>query len=481
LSWGDSTCSGTEWGTCSWEEIPAVLEPGVGQNTTLKAEVGGSQSCAYRHVSARTALYVNDGKQGSEASISYPTCDPKPDPVSVKVPWEAPWGKIGDELTVTVVAQVPAATAMRCSFDYIYTYEASGSQPEQYNPPVQPEQTDLKIPSSAARSYAEKCGPCGGSDSGVRFSDISGEVALRPDCRENAWKVAEYATIPCVDDHVRTGEDSSAILSFEDMTTYVMKPETEIILDVLPQKDASVTLVSGNIWEKVKKMIREGQMEVRMSQAVMGIKGTTVVCEETGNTSTLKVLEGTASFTSKATGEEILVNAGEMATATENGLSQPQSFDVDAEKKAWEKLATEPENTGTETATSEVIFNNWNMGSVENSPSCNPSFTITEPYMITYVDTYHWNYGRGTEEAGPITIRCTDGVMEYTWLAETKPGQGGVPNAWWIIHPNWAIPAGTYEIVDSDADTWSQNSESKGCGFSRVEGYPVDEKILYGD
>jgi hypothetical protein len=37
LSWGDSTCSGTEWGTCSWEEIPAVLEPGVGQNTTLKA------------------------------------------------------------------------------------------------------------------------------------------------------------------------------------------------------------------------------------------------------------------------------------------------------------------------------------------------------------------------------------------------------------------------------------------------------------
>ncbi len=218
-----------------------------------------------------------------------------------------------------------------------------------------------------------------------------------------------------------------------------------------------------------------------MSQAVMGIKGTTVVCEETGSTSTLKVLEGTASFTSKATGEEILVNAGEMATATENGLSQPQSFDVDAEKNAWEKLATEPENTGTENATSEVIFNNWNMGSAENSPSCNPSFTISEPYMITYVDTYHWNYGKGTEEGGIITIRCNDDMMEYTWPVETKPGQGGVPNAWWIIHPNWAIPAGTYEIVDSDTDTWSQNSESKGCGFSRVEGYPVDEKILYGD
>jgi hypothetical protein len=343
LSWGDEKCSGTEWGTCSWDEIPAVLEPGVGQNTTLKAEVGGSQSCAYRHVSARTALYVNDGKQGSEASISYPTCDPKPDAVFVKVPWEAPWGKIGDTLTIAVVAQVPSATAMHCSFNYIYTYEVSGSQPKQNTPITQLEPVERQKPIQNPESYVESCGPCGGSDSGVRFSDINGQVDVRPDCKENAWKTAEIRTIPCVDDHVRTGEDSSAILSFADMTTFVMKPETEIILDTPPQKDSRVKLVSGRIWENIKKMITEGSMEVEMSQAVLGIKGTTIICEETGSTSILKVLEGTASFRSKATGKEILVSAGEMATATENGLSQPRPFDVDAETASWATLTSKTE------------------------------------------------------------------------------------------------------------------------------------------
>ncbi len=386
LSWGDQTCSGSEWGTCSWDKIPAFLEPGVGQNTTLTAEVGGSQSCAYRHVSARTALYVNNGRQESEASVSYPTCDPKPAAIFVKVPWEAPWGKIGDELTITVVAQVPAVAAMHCGFNYIYAYEASGSQPKQNTPMTQPESLELPEPqqehelpmptqteisegiiplpkgsddgspsgdgkdgntNSNSGSDMQPCIPCQYGDSGVRFTDISGQVDLRPFCNENAWKTAEIKTIPCVDDHVRTGEDSSAILSFPDMTTFVMKPESELVLDTAPRKDQKVRLVSGHIWENVKKMITEGSMEVEMSQAVAGIKGTTIVCEETGRTSTLKVLEGTASFRSKATGEEISVSAGEMATATEEGFYPPQPFDIDTETASWEPLTSKIEKINT--------------------------------------------------------------------------------------------------------------------------------------
>jgi tetratricopeptide (TPR) repeat protein len=516
LSWRDPDCSGTEWGTSSWEALPAVLEPAVGQNTTLTAEVGGSQSCSGRHVNAYTKLAVGDRDLSPIADVSFDSSDPKPAPVSVKVPWEAPWGKMGDTLTVTIVANVPGAVALHHYLNYVYAYEASGSQPEQLNVPKQSEssvqtnpQQEHELPAPAPTYVSEGTQPlpkgsdddyssgdgedkdtnkvdydCYGGlnvDSGARFSDLSGQVDIRPGNKENAWKTAEIKTIPCVCDHVRTGEDSCAIISFADMTTFVMKPETEIILDTPPTKDARTKLVSGRIWENVKKMIREGSMEVEMSQAVAGIKGTTIVCEETGSSSTLKVLEGTARFTSKATGEDILVSAGEMVTATESSISAPQSFDVDAENASWEELAPKPEDTGKETGTNEVIFNNWNLGSVDNSPSCNPSFTITEPYMITYVDTYHWNYGKGTEAGGIITIRCNDDMMEYTWPVETKSGQGGVPNAWWIAHPNWAIPAGTYEIVDSDADTWSQNSESGGCGFSKVEGYPVDEKVLYGE
>ena len=339
-SWKDDPvkpkCSGTVWGTCAWEELPAVIPPGVGQNTMLRAEVGGSQSCAYRHVSARTELAINDRNLNEiYAHISYPTCDPKPAPVSVKVPWQAPWGKIGDTLTVTVIAQVPGAVSNHFYYNYIYAYEAPGSQAEHTAPPPQAKKPDLKAPKPVPGNIPEACGPCGGSDSGVRFSDVSGEVDLRPDCKERAWKTAEIATVPCVDDHVRTGEDSSAILTFADMTWFVMKAETEIILDVAPRQDAKIKLVSGNIWEKVKKMVREGQMEVEMSQAVTSIKGTTIVCEETGSSSTLKVLEGTAGFTSKTTGKGILVSAGKMATATPSGLSLPRAFDVAAEKANW--------------------------------------------------------------------------------------------------------------------------------------------------
>ena len=132
-----------------------------------------------------------------------------------------------------------------------------------------------------------------------------------------------------------------------------------------------------------------------------------------------------------------------------------------------------PQNSlSPETTKSIEIFNNWNTGGVDNNPSCIPSFTVSGPYMITYADTYHWNYGQGTKEGGTITLRRNDGIMYGPWQVETKPGQGSVPNAWWIAHPNETIPAGTYTIIDSDSSTWSQNSGSNGCGFSKVEGNP---------
>jgi hypothetical protein len=126
------------------------------------------------------------------------------------------------------------------------------------------------------------------------------------------------------------------------------------------------------------------------------------------------------------------------------------------------------------------IFNNRNIGGVDNSPSCNPSFTISQAYYITYIDTYHWNSGSGTTAGGTIGLRSEVGTEYGPWQTETTPGQGGVPNANWFAHPNETIPAGTYTIIDSDPSSWSQNSESNGCGFSKVEGYPIGQSDLTG-
>jgi len=64
---------------------------------------------------------------------------------------------------------------------------------------------------------------------------------------------------------------------------------------------------------------------------------TQFICIETNSSSILKVIEGKVRFISNVNSEDVRVNAGEMVTATSNGLSQPQTFDVKAEKASWGK------------------------------------------------------------------------------------------------------------------------------------------------
>jgi len=118
-----------------------------------------------------------------------------------------------------------------------------------------------------------------------------------------------------------------------------------------------------------------------------------------------------------------------------------------------------------------TIFDNWNKGSVDSNPTDSTSFTISEPQMITYIDTYHWNYGQGTSSGGTISLQKDDGETFGPWTVTAESGSG-VANVWWISHPNVVIPAGTYTIIDSEQETWSKNSESNDCGFSKVEGHP---------
>jgi S-layer protein (TIGR01567 family) len=204
-----------------------------------------------------------------------------------------------------------------------------------------------------------------------------------------------------------------------------------------------------------------------MKYGTIKVKHTLFVCEQTSDASILRVLNGTVAFVSNVTGEEMQVNAGQMVTATATGLSPLESFDVEAEKAKWK---TYPSATlDTELKESKVIYDSWNTGIVDNNPTCSPFFTTAEPQMVTYIDTYHWNYGAGVP-GGTISLRNGRGALYGPWEAESALDQGEVPKGYWIAHPNEVIPAGTYIVEDSDPATWSQNSESP-CGFTKVEGY----------
>jgi hypothetical protein len=168
----------------------------------------------------------------------------------------------------------------------------------------------------------------GNRDSGARVSDLNGqvEIACPPDLE--AWDVMKMGRVIYVDCHLKTGEDSSAVISFSDMTTFTMKAESEIVIDTPPEKESKWSLLAGNIWVNVKQMVKDGTMKVHMSQAVAGIKGTKFILTETGTESKIDVTEGSVAFQSKTTGEEVTVSAGESMTATAAGLSGKTPFDT---------------------------------------------------------------------------------------------------------------------------------------------------------
>lgn len=172
----------------------------------------------------------------------------------------------------------------------------------------------------------------------VRFGDLHGEVNVRPaGSDEDDWIFVDINTPLKHGDIIRTLPKSGAILSFSDMSTYVMKEDTIIVLDLENERDTKIGIIAGTVWANLKKMVKDGSMEVEMGQAVAGIKGTTFICEEKDGVSTLKVIEGTVAYTSKADGETIMVSDGKMIGASADGLGKLTTFDIDAELETWDE------------------------------------------------------------------------------------------------------------------------------------------------
>ncbi|MBI2839306.1 MAG: hypothetical protein HYX75_13400 [Acidobacteria bacterium] len=124
--------------------------------------------------------------------------------------------------------------------------------------------------------------------------------------------------------------------------------------------------------------------------------------------------------------------------------------------------------------TSASIADNYNGGGVRGDARCSLSFSLSRPHLITQIETYHWNSGHGAR-GGTIGLKRTDGTIHGPWPVKTYGGQGGAPDVYWRVTPGVVIPAGTYFVIDSDSATWSNNDQSNGCGFAKVEGGAAGE------
>jgi len=175
-------------------------------------------------------------------------------------------------------------------------------------------------------------------DSGARFSDIAGQVEIRPDNDPEAWSSAKLQSMLYTDMHIKTLENSTAILSFADGSTFILKPESEIILSSAASKDSNFKILWGNMMLNIKKMMKDGSMIQEMSNAAASIKGTILILSETGTESTVKVIEGIVEFKLLDSGQSIEVSKGQSVTASKEGLSEKTTFDPIEELKSWETI-----------------------------------------------------------------------------------------------------------------------------------------------
>ena len=116
-----------------------------------------------------------------------------------------------------------------------------------------------------------------------------------------------------------------------------------------------------------------------------------------------------------------------------------------------------------------LVLNNGNIYRVFNKPTAPTMFSVPNQSILKYISTYHWNDGRGMQAPGTIALRHVDGTIYGPWQTIGKPGQGGVPNAYWEVEPNVEIKAGTYKLIDSSPRTWAQNAGSGGSGMGQVK------------
>ncbi len=177
-----------------------------------------------------------------------------------------------------------------------------------------------------------------GEESIVRFGGLHGEVNVRPnDEDDDAYIFAELKTPLHHNDRVKTLTRSGAILSFSDMSTFVMKEDTTIVLNIAAENDSKIGLVAGNVWVNLKKMAAGGSMEVEMGQAVAGIKGTNITCSSDSSEDRIAVLRGKASVLIRETQELFEVEEGEEIIVRRGAAPETLKIDIENEQKKWEE------------------------------------------------------------------------------------------------------------------------------------------------
>ena len=158
-------------------------------------------------------------------------------------------------------------------------------------------------------------------DSKIRFNDFYGEVKIRPNAEEDdSYEFVDLDTVIYEDDRIKTEEESGAILGLEDMSTYVIKPETTLIIHTEENNTSKIEMLAGCIWTNVKKMSEGKSINIEMSQCVAGISGSTGRFEEKGGINIITCTKGSLEIYDLLKQEVHQIKEGQQATVDGKGI-----------------------------------------------------------------------------------------------------------------------------------------------------------------
>lgn len=179
-------------------------------------------------------------------------------------------------------------------------------------------------------------GPCEKKDSHIRFNDFYGEVKKRCNFEEDdSYEFVDLDDVVYENDRIKTEEESGAILGLEDMSTYVIKSESVLIIHTEEGNKSKLEMLIGSMWTNIKKMAAGKSLDVEMSQCVCGINGTIVAFEETGGKSNIYLFAGSVTVKSKKGTDKVNLQPGQTSSVGSNGKVAVKEFDIEKGAKKF--------------------------------------------------------------------------------------------------------------------------------------------------
>ena len=152
---------------------------------------------------------------------------------------------------------------------------------------------------------------------------------------DDSYEFVDLDDVVYENDRIKTEEESGAILGLEDMSTYVIKPKSVLIIHTKEENESKLEMLIGRMWTNIKKVAAGKSIGFEMSHCVCGINGTIVAFEETGGKSDIYLFAGSVTVTSKKGTDKVNLQPGQTSSVGSNGKVAVKEFDIEKGAKKF--------------------------------------------------------------------------------------------------------------------------------------------------